>query len=123
MRVRIESRSGRFAQLPSCPFGTSVTTLRAAVVNATNGKEALELLNSREDIDMVLTDVLMPEVTKGASAAHSCPALLCSHTKAKFSHLWLQLSGLQLMDELRNARWRDIPVVGEHFPLSTFEGH
>ncbi|KAK9841643.1 hypothetical protein WJX74_009296 [Apatococcus lobatus] len=52
------------------------------VVNATNGKEALALLNSREDIDMVLTDVLMPEV-----------------------------SGLQLMDELRNARWRDIPVV------------
>ncbi len=43
-------------------FCTSLTTVHDVVVNATNGKEALDLLSSREDIDMVLTDVLMPEV-------------------------------------------------------------
>ena len=78
-------------------------------MNATNGKEALTLLSSREDIDMVLTDVLMPEVRICQVDKQSS-----STTGGHLFNIEMQVSGLQLMDELRNARWRDIPVVGKH---------
>ena len=53
-----------------------LTTVHFAVVNATNGKEALDLLSSGEDIDMVLTDVLMPEASVGHSADRAASILV-----------------------------------------------
>lgn len=53
------------------------------VVSAKTGRQALERLEEREDIQMVLTDLIMPE-----------------------------MDGLQLLDELgRHPRWKGLPVI------------
>ncbi len=53
------------------------------VVSAKTGRQALDRLEEREDIQMVLTDLIMPE-----------------------------MDGLQLLDELgRHPRWKTLPVI------------
>lgn len=54
-----------------------------AVVTAKNGRQALEKLAEREDIQMILTDLMMPE-----------------------------MDGMQLLEEVaKNPRWKQLPVI------------
>lgn len=54
-----------------------------AVVTAKNGRQALERLAERDDIQMILTDLMMPE-----------------------------MDGMQLLEEVaKNPRWKQLPVI------------
>jgi len=52
------------------------------VLNAEGGKEGLEILKSVPDIDMVLMDIMMPEldgydtirIIRGTSSSRTCPS-------------------------------------------------
>lgn len=99
---------------------------RFAVSLARNGRQALEALQSPEGehINLILTDVLMPEVRLVPQPyARFCAIANCpgrrSVSVSPTVTLAMQIDGIELMSELlKNESWSHIPIIGKQLLYS-----